>query len=372
MIAGDGNGPEDLRPIIEGLKSNERDKRFEAIHSVERLPAVPPPLVDPLVSFLHLEAEGALLPETHNKNRPLKPITKVPLTGEELSLARLKADPTKCIGETFVLCGGIQNDDYYNFGFSDAVKTHYSFRFSPVTEDAKILPSVAHVYVNRLLGQGLSETVTQTEEKGGASLVRLRCTIPKDRAEGNEENALSMIEAKEWQFVNIEKNEWRPWTFDGIRFGCRQLLRVGKPAVPALASIVLRDQEYQNQIIDTLLRLSAMDSLVQMPDLARDHVAEALKATPRRQRTELANEWADMLAKSLGIVEEREAEPVPAKKAEIDPEIRASTMLRSAENLEKAKKIDGALKFYREIVAKYPKTKAAAQASRRIGAIFKD
>jgi hypothetical protein len=57
--------------------------------------------------------------------------------------------------------------------------------------------------------------------------------------------------------------------------------------------------------------------------------------------------------------------PAPAAKP-VDPAVRATTLLRSARNLEEARKNAGALTLYRSVVQDYPGTPQAATASERI------
>lgn len=65
--------------------------------------------------------------------------------------------------------------------------------------------------------------------------------------------------------------------------------------------------------------------------------------------------------------------PKPTKPAytpkEADPAKVAATMLRSAQSLERAKKIPGALNIYRDVVKNHPKTPEAKVAAERIKAI---
>jgi hypothetical protein len=60
--------------------------------------------------------------------------------------------------------------------------------------------------------------------------------------------------------------------------------------------------------------------------------------------------------------------PAPVSKP-IDPSTRATTLLRSAQSLEVARKNAGALTLYRQLVKDYPSTPQAAAASERIKAL---
>ena len=121
-------------------------------------------LVKPIVTFIRLDTEQALLPEKVRIPKGLIINPKIPMRGDELSMTRLKADPLDYVGKEFVVCGGISVSDYYNFKYS-AAKTHYSFQFRPVDSDGKTASSDwAHLYLDRLLGRALSERVTKGDE----------------------------------------------------------------------------------------------------------------------------------------------------------------------------------------------------------------
>ncbi|MGA2064148.1 MAG: hypothetical protein ABSG86_04230 [Thermoguttaceae bacterium] len=52
--------------------------------------------------------------------------TKLPsYVGDETRLVQIKADPTKYVGKSFIICGGIKLDDCYNRWYVNAQATHY-------------------------------------------------------------------------------------------------------------------------------------------------------------------------------------------------------------------------------------------------------
>jgi|GEM_PF-5360301 len=58
--------------------------------------------------------------------------------------------------------------------------------------------------------------------------------------------------------------------------------------------------------------------------------------------------------------------PVAIAARPVDPALRAATLLKSGQNLEKAGKRNGAREFYRKVVAQYPKTTQAKVAAERV------
>ena len=85
---------------------------------------------------------------------------------------------------------------------------------------------------------------------------------------------------------------------------------------------------------------------------------------PYRERTVWV--FDDSVGK-LRLADAATKPPVPP----VDPEKRAETLLKAAQNLEKAGKVKPAIENYREIVAKYPKTPAARKAAERLKVLAK-
>jgi hypothetical protein len=353
----------DVGRIASDLRSAERDQRFAALKLVEASAEVPVSLIDPLVQFVRREAEYSLVPpEDRSGGHAVKSIV---LTGEEVSLVRLKGNPQDYIGKEFILCGGVAISDYYNYGFSKAASTHYSYRFYQVDKDVKVASNeLVHVYLAKSLGKAFSEKVTQVMEGGAnAMLIRLRCYVDPERIGSNHDEILSHIEIRDWQSAD-DSGGWNPWAFSGIFRGYAQIRRIGLPAVPALTDIILSDQVYQNEGADELLRAGAAVALLGIDPESRRSAQALLQKGVQKVITRKARDWAVMVYGKLAAKGETTG-PRPQPKP-IDRSVRAATTLRSAQNLEKAKKIPGALGLYRQIVKDYPETPEAKVAAERI------
>ncbi len=55
-------------------------------------------------------------------------LERIPVVGDELSIARIKANPDQHFEAPFVLTGAAGISDYYNFGFGHAQDDFYSFQ----------------------------------------------------------------------------------------------------------------------------------------------------------------------------------------------------------------------------------------------------
>jgi hypothetical protein len=353
----------DLSGIASNLRSTERDRRFEALEQVEAMREVSAELLEPLVSFVKREAEYSLIPDME-KTAGTK-IDSVTLTGEEVSLVRIKGNPQDYTGKDFILCGGVATSNYYNFGYSNASPTHYSYRFFQVDKDGKVASNEsADLYLPKAIGKAFAEDVTQVMEQGAdAKLVRLRCHVDPERVGTNHERILSMIEVRDWQFQG-RTGGWKPWAFDGIRRGYGQVARIGMPAATKLTEVVLADLVYQNEGADDLLRAGAALALMRMDLDARRLAYALLQKGALNSNLRKARDWANRLCGELLSGDEKVASRPQAKP--VDPSVRAATALRSAQNLEKAQKIPGALGLYRGIVRDYPGTRQAKSAEERI------
>lgn len=356
----------DISKVAAGLSSAQRDERFAAIVQVEALPTVPGELAEPLLGFVRREAEYSLsAPETKGPGRDIKSLA---MTGEEVSLVRLKGNPQDYIGKDFVLCGGVATSDYYNFGYSEANQTHYSYRFFQVDKDMKVASNEsAHVYLPKSIGKGFAERVTQVMEGGAnAMVVRLRCRVDPRRIGSDHEQILSHIGIVDWAYANPEGG-WKPWAFDGLTRGFAQLKRVGVPAVAGLAAIILSDQVILNEGADEILRIGTGVALVGMDIDARRAARAILQRGAAKAKTREAREYALVTVEALAK-SDLDGRSRPTQKP-VDAAARAATALKSAQNLERAKKTTGALNLYRQLVKDYPASDEAKVAAGRITAL---
>lgn len=355
----------DVPRITRALISRDRPERLAAIQEVAQLQELPESLINPVISFIRVEFAQSLVEDIGTSGVVRKPTSMIPLAGDEVSLARIKANPQDYIGKTFHLCGGFKISNYYNYGYSESSKNFYSFQFWPVSADMKLGVESAHLYLPRSLGRNFAEYAIRVDEKSGnAALMSVRCTVD-DSVIGRDFDAiLSMIRIEDWQFFDAENGTWKAWQFDGVKLGYDVLRRAGLQAVGALVGIILSDQVYQDEVIDELFRAGADAAIRGMNLDARRAAYERLSEGAIKSRLPVARRHANSLCIDLLSGEEKSRHEPVAKP--IDPSIRAETMLRSAMNLEKAGKIPGALSFYRQITKDFPGTPQAQSAEERI------
>ena len=113
--------PQEKKPLNEltsHLNSADRMKRCSAAESLSKLAQTPEVAVPGIVSYVKLEIEQAMLPETGAK-RPGESRETLPVVGDEVSLARIKANPDQYTDRPFVITGGIKVSNYYNFWFDN-------------------------------------------------------------------------------------------------------------------------------------------------------------------------------------------------------------------------------------------------------------
>jgi hypothetical protein len=135
---------------------------------------------------------------------------KLPLFGDEISVAELKAFPRKYLGVPVVILGGLKTENYYNYGYNDADITHFSLGFLESTEDAKSNGERLTVYGRRDMAEPLVARILQKQKQGGYKGVRLKIEITGrsfSRGGAFNENA----ELLGWQFLHPTENKWEDW-----------------------------------------------------------------------------------------------------------------------------------------------------------------
>lgn len=375
VAAADEPDPAKVAEAAEGLRSPDGDTRDDAIALVKALPAVPPELVEPLVAYLRAETvQGFVTAPPFKEMGP--PPKKTPVSAGDVSLTRIKVNSEAYTDKTFTMTGAVSNDTYYNRGYDDAAKTHYSFRFVQLNEEgtAQAGNDTAYVYLKRSAGPVFSERITRVEEKGfSGALVRLRCTIRAERVRGHAEDALEHIEVLDWQYPRRGIAGWTPWTTAGLLEDFSQLARAGAPAVPALARMVSSDNAAGTEYADDLFRGGAVLALAQLKPGDRKDARPAILQAARAARTPAAREWSQ---RALAAVTEagdtpsaREAAKPKAPPKPVNPAARAATTLKAGQNLERDGKYDGAIAYYRQVVKEYPGTPQAKVAAERINAL---
>jgi hypothetical protein len=230
---------------------------------------------------------------------------ELPVDPADVTLTRIKADPEAYIGNTFTMAGGLEVDDYYNYGYRDASNYYASLRFFALDSKGRLSGASTGIYVSRLIGRPLLGRIVSASEKSerGTRVIlgtHLKCTIHLGKIEGDLAHAADAIEILDWQI------------FEGGKFGPWEV------------------------------------------------VAEAERK--RADRAAAEKEWAEALMKARDVTKGPPTKEVP-------PEVQAARQLKRARSLEKLGQAKQAAGFYRTIVDQYPDTPAAKTAAERLKSI---
>jgi hypothetical protein len=147
------------------------------------------------------------------------PIFKVPHQADEIPLARLKANAERYAGKTFIICGGIELDDYYNYAYRGQEDIHQSLRFFEAGETS-VFPhgEVAHLYLVKKYGDKIMDIVMKKAEEGRGEqaisiLVRAKVALTR----GWNDRQWDLLELIDIQRVSEDKTGWGPWIEESAR-----------------------------------------------------------------------------------------------------------------------------------------------------------
>jgi len=298
--------PQEKKPsneLISSLTSPDRLMRCSAAESLSNFAQIPDTAVPGIVYYLKLEIEQAMLPETGAK-RADPSTEKLPVVGDEVSLARIKANPDQYTDRPFVITGGIKVSNYYNYWFDKKASDFYSFDLTPVASDGQVAGQDVPVYVSRFLGTALAERVTRVEERARNTItaVRLRCIIRSERLQGDLSNAVHVIESTDWQVPSSNLKSWMPWTFESIGLGYALMLKTGHSSAQRhLLDLILDEQEFQSPKTDTLLKGLAIEALLRLPAKDRSLAMKQIPNRAKRSKSAVAKAWAGRTQKSLSL-----------------------------------------------------------------------
>jgi hypothetical protein len=241
-----------------------------------------------------------MVPDTRPVRGDIEALDRLPVVGDELSLARLKAGAGQYVEKPFRLTGAITVEDYYNFGFDKAQNTHFSFRFTVSAKNGQPGESVP-IYMSRFTGAALAERITRTQERepNTAMAVRLECVIHRVRLEGDTSHATQSIEATDWQVLTNDGKVWMPWTFEAIGLGYSLMSKVGKASMMPCVDMITSDQEFQGEKTDTMLKGTAIGYMLGLPAKDRTLIFRRLSLRAKKVKGKVAKEWTRRLYSSL-------------------------------------------------------------------------
>lgn len=294
--AGDSK-PAELVPL---LVSSDRMERHKAAVALLKLPSVPESAVPDIIQYLKLEVAQAMVPDTRPVRGDIAVIDRLPVVGDELSIARLKANADQYVEKPFYLTGAITVSDYYNFGFNNAQSTHYSFRFTVAAKNGQSDETVP-IYMSRFRGAALAERITRTQERepNSAMAVRLECVVHRNRTEGDISRVADSIEATDWQVLTNDGKVWMPWTFEAIGLGYSLMSKVGKASMMPCVDMITSDQEFQGERADMMLKGTAIGYLLGLPAKDRTLIFRRLSLRAKKVKGATAKQWTRRLYSSL-------------------------------------------------------------------------
>jgi hypothetical protein len=286
--------------VLPLLVSSNRMERNKAAGDLTAMPTIPESALPDIIQYLKLEVAQAMVPDTRLARQDVQLLDRIPVVGDELSLARLKANADRYIETRFKPAGAIIIDDYYNPGFRDAQDTHYSFRLTVAAKNGQADESVP-IYMSRFKGAALAERITRTQERqpNTAMAVRLECIVHQKRIEGDISHVTSSIEATDWQVLTDDGTTWMPWTFESILLGYDLVGKTGKASIAACMDLIMQEQEFQGEKADTMLRGTAISYLLRLPAKDRTLALRRVSLRAKKVKSPNAKAWTRRLYASL-------------------------------------------------------------------------
>ncbi len=247
--------PATVTELMRRLKLTDHANRTDAAKAVVRMQSLPESALNPVVSYLGLEAIEAL----RWKEGPRGKIEVLPVVGDEVSLDRFKAAPMRYINRPFVVAGWLERSSNDNFQFHAARDAYKSFSVKLAGLDGRSGGGLLNVHIPRYIGSLLTDHLEDAVNRQDGIKIRFRCMIQSaniDRhfkffVEIGQPRSVTqtdiatfgreLIEATDWQVLAPDGKSWMPWTLEHIYVGFRLLSKVGKPPHPRAIDLVTED-----------------------------------------------------------------------------------------------------------------------------------
>lgn len=169
----------------------------------------------------------------------------IPHQNDEVALVRIKADPKKYVGKSFVICGGLQISDYYNYSYGRSEKTHHSLKFVELGKTTREIGiETCHGY---LLKRNASAAIIDTIAKGAEEnktrefykVARVKVMLIQVRYENDKQ--WDMLEVLDAQFMDKDFKEWQPWIVETEEAAKRAEAKADREADEADRAAKLKD-----------------------------------------------------------------------------------------------------------------------------------
>jgi len=146
---------------------------------------------------------------------------KIPYKGDEIALVEVKANPEQYVGKTFIICGCLGLDDYYNFSYWDAKDTHYSLSFFSWGKDNLSRGNEhATLYLSKQIDAPIVDIIVRMKKRAESDgtemilLARAKVTfVPARFAKYKEWSTMEVLDV---QFMEKDHKGWWPWIVEKV------------------------------------------------------------------------------------------------------------------------------------------------------------
>jgi hypothetical protein len=308
--------PARVAELIKQLRLDDHAKREEAAKSLSQLQSLPDSALNPVISFLGLEAVHAL----RWTGGPRQKVEVLPVVGDEFLLENFNAAPMRYIDRPFVTTGSLTRPTYghpsfaLSWQFFAANDAYNSFGVGLSGVDGRSRAGGVTVHMPRYMGSLLADQMENALRTQGDIKIRFRCIIqlanidrsitehPQLTSHQNRNPAafaLLFVEATDWQVLAPDGKTWLPWTYEDISLGFRLLSRVGKPSHPRAIDVVTQEVPLPDLRADALLREMAILNVLRLPAKDRAAAARMAQTRLRRARSPSVETWARRAYNSL-------------------------------------------------------------------------
>jgi hypothetical protein len=301
--------------LIKQLSLDDHAKRDEAARSLLQLQSLPDSALNPVISFLGLEAVNTLL----WKEGPRQKVEFLPVVGDEVSLEVFKAAPMRYINRPLIVAGSLGGHYHAQPWLLGDAAAYKSFGVILPGLDGRGTGGSVNVHTARYIGAVLGDQLSNAGNRQESIKIRFRCIIQSanmDRAiakrvqergdgfGGNplapyHVNPLDFIEATDWQVLAPDGKTWLPWSLEDISLGFKLLSKIGKPSHPRAIDVITEEVPLPDLRADAVLREMAILQLLRLPAKDRAAAARTAQTRLRRPRSPNVETWARRACNSL-------------------------------------------------------------------------
>jgi hypothetical protein len=165
--------PARVAELIKQLRLDDHAKRDEAAKSLSQLQALPDSALNPVISFLGMEAVWALA----WKDAPRQKVGDLPIVGDEVSLEALKAAPLRYINRPFIVAGSLGGGYFAMPWFLGEAAAYTPFGVTLPGLDGRGTGGLVNVYASKYVGSVLGDQLLNAGKRQESIKIRFRCII---------------------------------------------------------------------------------------------------------------------------------------------------------------------------------------------------